>query len=338
MKKTLFGIGLLTLIMLITALIVRAQSPIFRIGILDSKRGHISNGARLAVEEINAAGGVRGADGTFFQLDLIIQPIDGSNGVASAANSLSQSSVIAILGPESSDDVLNNLQTLQNLSVPVITPATGDTILASDSTGRMFRARAAEVQQGRALANYLINDLQAQSIAAVQLDLDINTSASLIGFSTAASALGHAPQPILQAQGNDSLAQIVNQITLSKSEIVVTYGNPASAGQLYNSLRAQGWEGFFAYSQANDPSFHDAIDADSLAGIISTTTWPYTATDDVSTRFRNNFVALYGELPGPVEAASYDAIYLLSQAIGLPGELQTNLRQLDNISGIQGLL
>jgi branched-chain amino acid transport system substrate-binding protein len=338
MKRSFFGIGLLTLFLLITALIVRAQTPVFRIGILDSERGHISNGARLAVEEINAAGGVRGADGTFFQLELIIQPTDSTNGVASAANTLSQSSVIAILGPESSDDVLNNLQTLQNLSVPVITPATGDTILASDSTGRMFRARAAEVLQGRALANYLINDLQVQSIAAIQLDLDINTSASLIGFSTAASALGHAPQPILQAQSNDSLPQIVNQITISMPEIVVTYGNPASASQLYNGLRAAGWEGFFSYNQANDPAFHDTIDSGALDGIISTTTWPYTATDEVSTRFRNSYVTLFGELPGPVEAASYDAIYLLSQAIGLPGELQTNLRQLDNVSGVQGLL
>lgn len=338
MKPRFFGIGILSIFALATALMVHAQSSVFRIGVLGGEDGRISNGARLAIEEINAAGGVRGADGTFFQLQLITQAVDGTSTVANAASGLSQSSVIAILGPESSDDVLNNLQVLQNLSVPVITTATGDTILTSDSTGRMFRARAAEVFQGRALANYLVNDLQAQSIAAVQLDIDINTSASLIGFSTAASALGRAPQPVLQAQGTDSLPQVVNQITLAHAEIVVTYGNPTSASQLYNSLRESGWEGFFAYNQATEPAFHDAIDSEDLAGILSTTTWPYTATDDASTRFRNNYVAFYGQLPGAVEAASYDAVYLLSQAIGLPGELQTNLRQLDNISGIQGLL
>jgi ABC-type branched-subunit amino acid transport system substrate-binding protein len=337
MKRIIFGAGILGLLILTTALIVRAQTPVFRIGILDSERGHISDGARLAVEEINAAGGARGADGTFFQLELIIVSPDDDT-VADAVNSLNQSSVIAVIGPESSDDVLNNLPIFQNLNVPIITPATGDTILTSDTTGRMFRARAAEVLQGRALANYLINDLQAQSIAAVQLDLDINTSASLIGFSTAASALGHTPQPVLQAQNSESLAQIVNQITLAQSEIVVAYGNPASASQLYNSLRDGGWEGFFAYNQATEAVFLNAIDTEDRGGILSTTTWPYTATDEVSTGFRNRFVALYGELPGPIEAASYDAIYLLSQAIGLPGELQSNLRQLDNVSGVQGLL
>jgi len=338
MKPKLVGIGVLGVIVLVISFVVQAQAPVFRIGVLDDERGRISNGARLAVEAINDAGGVRGADGTFFQLELLIQPISNGTSVATAATNLSQSSVIAILGPEASNDVLNNLQTLQNLTVPVLTSATGDTILTSDTTGRIFRSRAAEVLQGRALANYLVNDLQIQSVAAVQLDLDINTSASLIGFSTAASALGRAPQPVLQAQSSDDLPQIVNQIVLSSSEIVVVYGSPVSASQFHNSLRANGWEGFFAYNQATDPAFHDAIAADELSGIISTTTWPYTATDNASTGFRNAYVGFYGELPGDVEAASYDSVFLLAQAIGQPGELQANLRQLNNVSGIQGLL
>jgi ABC-type branched-subunit amino acid transport system substrate-binding protein len=340
MKRPFLGILVLGIFLLFMSLsiIAQAQSPVFRIGVLDDEDGAISNGARLAVQEINSTGGVRGADGTFFQLELISEPVSDGTTVAEAANTLSQSSVIAILGPENSDDVLNNLQVLQNLSVPVITPATSDTILTSDSTGRIFRSRAAEVLQGRALANYLINDLQIQSIAAVQLDQDINTAASLIGFSTAASALGRPPLPVLQAQSNESLPQIVNQISLSNSEIVAVYGDPASAKQLYESLRADGWEGFFAYNQADEPSFRNALSQEAQSGIISTTTWPFNATDEGSSRFRDSYISLYGELPGSVEAATYDSVYLLAQAIGLPGELQTNLRQLDNVSGVQGLL
>jgi ABC-type branched-subunit amino acid transport system substrate-binding protein len=338
MKPKIIAVGVFGIFFLLLTFIVQAQLPVFRVGVLDSENGRISNGARLAIQEINTAGGVRGADGTFFQLELIIQPTSSATSLADALSMLSQSNVIAILGPESSNDVLNNLQTLQSLGIPIITPATGDTIIASDTTGRIFRSRAAEVIQGRALANYLVTDLQIQSIAAIQLDGDINTAASLIGFSTAASALGRAPQPVLQAQSSDSFPQIVNQIVQSNSEIVVAYGSPANASEFYNSLRAGGWEGFFAYNQANDPVFHNGISAEELSGIISTTTWPYTATDATSTTFRNNFVGLYGELPGDVEVAGYDAIYLLAQATGLPGELLLNLKQLDNVNGIQGLL
>ncbi len=319
--------------------ITQAQNgPVFRIGVLDDERGAISDGARLAVAEINQAGGVRGADGTFFQLELIIEPVSNGTTLSNAVNSLNQSSVIAVLGPQSSDIVLNNLTGLQSLNIPVLTPATGDTLLTSDSSRQLFRSRAAEVLQGRALANYLVNDLQLQSIAAVQLDVNINTSAALIGFSTAASALGRAPQPVLQAQSNQDLPQIVNQLTISNPEIVVTYGVPASAAQFYTSLLNAGYRGYFAYNQASDPAFQSAIPAAQLGGIISTTTWPFAASDHASTAFRDNFITLYGAIPGPVEAASYDSVYLLSQAIGLPGDLQNNLTQLHDVRGVQGIL
>ena len=192
--------------------------------------------------------------------------------------------------------------------------------------------------QGRALANYLVSDLQLQSIAAVQLDLDINTSAALIGFSTAASALGRAPQPLLQAQSNENLPEIVNQLTIANPEIVVTYGEPDSAAQFYTSLLNAGYRGYFAYNQASDPVFQSAITGAQLGGIISTTTWPFAASDDASSAFRDSFIELYGAIPGPIDAASYNSVYLLAQAIGLPGDLQNNLTQLHDVRGVQGIL
>src|SRR3954465_5703890 len=107
MKKTVFGIGLLTLIMLITALIVRAQSPVFRIGVLDSERGSISNGARLAVQEINAAGGVRGADGTMFSLELVIEPSNSGSTLDQAVTDLKAANVEAVLSPGTTNEVVN---------------------------------------------------------------------------------------------------------------------------------------------------------------------------------------------------------------------------------------
>lgn len=330
------------LFILITVLslhIVGAQvQPVFRIGVLDGEQGRITNGARLAVREINDSGGVRGADGTFFLLELIIQPIDEDVTLAEAAELLRQAQVVAVLGPEANTTVLNNIPVLQSLNVPVFTPATGDTILTTDNSGRIFRSRAAEVLQGRALASYIINDLQLQSIATVQLDLDISTSASLVGFSTAASALGRAPNPVLQLQSIDNLPQVVNQLVVANTQIVVAYGKPDNAAELFNGLREGGWEGFFAYNHVDEPDFRDAVPFERLPGILSTTTWPFTGRDEASDLFRDNFIRTFATVPGAVEAASYDAVKLLADAISRPGELQTNLIQLDNVAGVQGLL
>ena len=69
-------------VLLLVALfsIASAQElPVFRIGVLDEVDGPITNGARLAIALVNDDGGVRGADGTLFRLELVIQPAAGGD-------------------------------------------------------------------------------------------------------------------------------------------------------------------------------------------------------------------------------------------------------------------
>jgi ABC-type branched-subunit amino acid transport system substrate-binding protein len=330
-------VGLFIILIVMALNLAQAQTgPVFRIGVLDEERGPITDGARLAVNEINAAGGVKGADGTFFRLELIVQP-PGDN-LATTLPLLRDASIIAVLGPESDDDIKNNIDALQSLNVPVLTPATGDTTLTDATTGRIFRTRAAQIWQGRALANYLLGDLQLQRVATVQLDNDLETSASIVGFTISATGLRVTPQLALQAQTDGTVQDAVQQIIPANPEAVVTYGQPARAGKLLTSLRDAGYGGIFAYNQVDDVAFRDTALRVNLDGIYATTTWPYTASDEASSIFRDNFVRLFGTLPGPIEAASYDAIGLLAAAINRPGELQTNLAQLNNLEGVQGLL
>lgn len=330
----------ITLLMLLLSLfainLVSAQQPVFRIGVLDNDRGPISNGARLAVQEINAAGGVVGADGTNFRLELVIQPTNFGINTEDAVNNLIQADIIAALGPESSTEVLNTLPHLQNLNVPVITPAMNDTIINSDTTNRLFRSRAAQILNEQALASFLINEIGISSIVTVQLDLE--SSGSVIGFSSAATALGVAPSAGLLLQQDLQVADLANAIMESEAEIAVTFGAPAIASELYNTLRESDWTGLFAFDQVEDPAFRDTIPLSNLNGIFSVNTWSFATENAASTTFLNSFIRTFGTVPGAVEAASYDSIYLLAEAIALPGELQTNLGQLTEVPGVQGLL
>ncbi|MBI5666593.1 MAG: ABC transporter substrate-binding protein [Chloroflexi bacterium] len=337
MKKRWLHLAIIVSFMLVTALAtVQAQGqPVFRIGVLDRPLGEITKGAFLAIEEINTGGGVQGADGTFFRLELVAQPIANFQ---TAITNLNQAGIIAVLGPEDNETVLDNLNLLQSLNVPVLTPATVDTLLAADTSGRIFRTRAAEVLRGRALADYLINDLQVQRIATVQLGFDIDVTAGVIGFSEAARALGVLPQPALTVQEQANIPATLAQIIQANPEIVVIYGNPAEAGSFYESLRLAGWSGLTAYNDTDDPAFRGPVAPERLANLISTTTWPFTAQDEASNFFRERYIFTFGEVPDAVAAASYDAVYLLAEAIRRPGELVNNLLDVDNVAGVQGML
>lgn len=336
MRNHFLRMAAIIFILAVTLAGIQAQvQPVFRIGVLDDPSGPISKGAWLAVEAINQAGGIQGADGTFFRLELVIQP--AANLETSVAN-LNQAAIIAALGPEGNEAILNNLALLQRLNVPLLTPAMVDTLLTSDTSGRLLRIRAAEVLRGRALADYLITDLQVRRVATVQLGFDIDVTAGVIGFSEAARALGVTAQPALQVQDPASGAAVVSQLIGANPEIIVIYGHPAQAGAFYESLRQAGWSGLSAYNDADAPAFREAVSMENIGGIVASTTWPLTATDPASADFRDRYLFTFAEVPDPVSAASYDAVYLLAEAIRRPGELLTNLLQLDNVQGVQGSL
>ncbi len=335
LRRLLPFLFILSLLMVLGMSISQAQSPVFRIGVLDDERGPITNGARLAVAQINSLGGVEGADGTRFRLELVAQSVE-IQGLEQAVANLNQASVIAVLGPENLSDLPNDLAALQTLDVPILTPILDDTLILSDQTGLIFRSRAAQVWRGRALADYLRNDLGAITVATVQLDIE--STAANVGFTTAADEEGIDISPSLLLESGNTIDILASDVLEANPQVLVAYGAPEEVSDLYNTLRAAGWNGIFAYDRAGEEAFRDLVPLDRLEGVLGTTTWAFTSPDVASNDFLNTYVRVYGEVPGEVEAASYDAVNLLAEAIRLPGELAANLPALDNIIGVQGLL
>ncbi len=336
-------VAFLTAIVLMLGLVtisygqVDGDVPVFRIGVIDTDTGPINTAAQLAVSEINAGGGVVGADGTTFLLQIVSQPPSEDGSLETATNNLAQANVIAVLGPLTTTLALDNLDLLQSLAVPVITPALGDTILTSDQFGLLFRSRAAEFLLGRSLATYIAEDLQFTEILTVQLDIE--STAGLVGFTTAAQDLGIAPFDMLLFTEDLEIADLAADILESNPQAAVVHGDPVDAANLYNLIRALGWVGIYAYNDVEDPVFRDAIiPRENLTGIIGATTWSSALLDLPSQEFVLNYVHATGEVPRAVNAATYDSVYRIAQALQSPGTLQDNLQDEDPLEGVQGLL
>ncbi|PJF23224.1 MAG: hypothetical protein CUN56_02020 [Phototrophicales bacterium] len=328
---------IVALCFLLPVLAITAQNddaqPTFRIGIIDTERGSIAQGARLAVREINSAGGVVGADGTRFRLELVVETPAEDQTVTNAINNLSQASLIAVIGPETTEQVLSNLPQLQDLGIPVLTPAIGDTIIASDSSRRIFRIRAAERFQGAALADILVNQLNIQNVTTVQLDSA--STGGRVGFSIALGNLGAVENSFLL---DGSISDMVTELVSDPPAVIVAFGAPDLAATLYVSLRESGWIGVFAYPQAEQAEFRESVPLDMLRGVLGTTTWSFASTDAISIDFLTKYTRAVGAVPDAVAAASYDAIYLIAEAIGQAGTLGDNLNAIRNRNGVQGML
>lgn len=324
-----------SLILLLGLISVSAQTqPVFRIGILDAPEGDLARGAQLAVQEINAAGGVLGADGTAFQLELVIQPTDDLD---FAIANINQASVIAVIGPADSETALSNRTSLARLNVPILTTARDDTLIANDTSDLMLRISAQEALLGRALANYLITDLRAASLVTVQLDLE--STVSVLGFSRAATQQGLSSKFDYVFSEDVTIPQIVDNIaTSTMPQFVVAYGRPEIAAEFYARLRESGYPGRFVFADADSPVFRDHFEAAELGGVIGVSTWSYTNGDDASNAFTLAYLRAFGEAPTALSASAYDGISLLQEAIKKPGNLQDNLLTIRNFRGIQGNL
>lgn len=313
------------------------EAPVLRIGVVDQVRGPVANGARLAIQQINDAGGVADFAGTLFQLELEVQPLTIGQPDDTAITALREAGLIAIIGPADDQLAAETLPDLQQLGIPVLLPATGDTLIAANTTGNVFRVRAAEVWQGRALADFLINGFGLTRIATVRLDLD--SLPGLVGFSSAAVALGVEPSPALVLETDTGVFELLEQLLLASPEALVAYGPPSAVAELYTVLRGSGWQGLFAYPDADHRLFINSIPFDLAPGVLAATTWPFSALDPASVSFLSDYVVAYGEVPDEAAAAAgYDAVNLIAAALAQPGDLTANIARLDNVRGVQGLL
>ncbi len=317
------------------AIFASAQTATFRVGVLADPLSPLAGGARLAAQQINDEGGVLGADGSRFRLELVIQPTAGGTALPQAIEALQGQNIVAVIGPATTEETLANLPLLQGLGVPILTAATGDTVLAQDASGLLVRTRATDFLQERALADYLINTLGLTRVATVQLDL--NSTANVIGFTSAASGFGVPPSPVIIA-GGETLEELAATLIAGGPQVTVIYGAPALAADYLTALRGAGYGGLVVYNQFEESAFAENIPVEQLEGIIGSTNWSYTAPDPLSTTFLDSFVRSFGMVPGPAAAAGYDSVLLLEAAIGLPGDLTQNLRTQASIIGVQGVL
>ena len=304
-----------------------------RIGVIDYPSGSMLAGARLAADSINDAGGLVGADGTVFQLTVVDTPPDNME-VATA--NMKQASVFAVIGPESGDQVARNMSKLQEIQVPVFTPATSDTLLLSDHTGRLYRSRAAENSQISGLAQYLADSLAIQTIHTVQLDNASTTS--LISFANALATYGLRPSNLSVDLSQPNFQQVAEAVAASAPDAVAVFGPPHLAAQVVSQIRDSGYTGELVYTRSHEPDFAARVPAELLPGVIGFTTWSHTLDDAASREFTRAFARAYGRLPDALAAASYDAMSLIAEATAQGGAVSDALSATSPFSGVQGVL
>lgn len=141
------------------------------VGYISGVDAYLGQTAKLAledaVEEINANGGIIGRQVELISYDIGLDPTPET---VNAANRLiEQDKVVAVIGPESSDQVIAAVDIMEKAKVPMLATTASNEVCTVSESGElhehMFRMCFIDSYQGEALAMYAYNVLNLRKVA-----------------------------------------------------------------------------------------------------------------------------------------------------------------------------
>jgi ABC-type branched-subunit amino acid transport system substrate-binding protein len=275
----------------------------------------MENAIQMAVDQINEAGGVNGSDVTLLKKDS-----GTSEDIArTSANEAIAEGVAAVLGTAGSGPALAITDLLsQNEVVQITGSATGVQVTAFADDGYLFRTAISDELQGKALAKLL----QDEGVS----DVAILARTDTYGQGLADSFTDNFSGTVASRQDYDPTASSfdaeVSNVASAGVTDFICICFPGEGAVIHQAAFEQGlFEGtrWFYTDGLKDNPFPETAFPDNpaqLSGFLGT--FP-TSSDDASVIsaldvFTTDYVAAFGEDPGPFAVQFYDAALLVMLA------------------------
>ena len=265
-------------------------------------------GAQLAVDEINAAGGIDGK-----QIEVVDK--DNKSETAEAAsvttNLVTQSKVSAIVGPATSGATAAAVANATKAGVPLISPsATQDGLTKGQDY--LFIGTFQDSFQGKIISNYVSEKLNAKKVV------------------------------LYTDNASDYAKGIAKSFRESyKGEAIIVPGYYTEAGKIVNQARGMGIDKPIVGGDGfNGEEFVQQATAEKASNIYFIS--GFSTTVEVSAKakaFLDAYRAKYNEEPSTFAALAYDSVHLVANAAKgakNSGEIKDNLAKTKDFEGVTG--
>lgn len=283
-------------------------------------------GIEMAVEEINAAGGIAGRPIEIIKED---EENDPTTAVSVVNKLINQDEVVAILGSVNSSVTLAAMEVSEDAGIPMVTPISSGAAITGSGNQYIVRGQANDLLQAGAVVEYAIakgyqkiglmyqNDDYGGGARDVIVEIMKENNMTLAadeGFE--ASAADVTPQlQNVKAAGCDCLimycmyapgATIANQAAqLGMGDLPLLGGGGLTNAKLYE------------------------LGGENVVGVVNSQTFlaGADAVNEFSAKFIENFQAKYNDTADSNNAMAYDSTYILAEG------LKYSLEQYNDLSG-----
>ena len=272
----------------------------------------VQHGAQLAVDEINAAGGINGCTIEFnFQDD----EHDPEKSV-SAYNTLKDWGMQALMGTVTSGPCIAVADKTAADNMFQITPSGSAVECAANPN--VFRICFSDPDQGAASAKYIGENKLATKIAVIYDSSDIYSSGIFEKFAEEAANQGLeiVAAEAFTADSNKDFSTQLQKAKDAGAELVFLPIYYTEASLILQQADKAGFETQFFGCDGMDGILQvENFDTSLAEGLMLLTPFAADASDDLTVNFVKSYKDAYNEVPVQFAADAYDAIYALKAAM-----------------------
>ncbi len=325
MKKLTIILALVLVISVLAGCQTGSNANEIKIGINYELSGNVAsygqasvNGIKLAIDEINAAGGIDGKKIVLVEYDNKSEPAEA---VTLANRLISQDKVLAILGPATSGAFKSEIAVAEQAKIPVMSgSATADDVTV-DSEGNIkeyaFRICFADSYQGTAMAGFASNNLSAKTAVIIKdsssdyaMGLAENFSASFVA--NGGEIVGEEAYATKETNFN----AILTKINSLDFDVIYLPGYYEEAGLIIKQARSLGIDAPILGADGFEaPELADLAGADALTNVYFSNHYSALDEDPAVANFIAAFNAEYGRNPDAFSALGYDLAYFLADGL-----------------------
>jgi len=302
------------------------------------------DGALLAIEEINKAGGVLGQ-----QINPLVRDCKSAADEAmSVSAALVGEKIVAQIGPLTSGDVQGSTPVLMENKIPLIAPAaTAANVTVDEKTGKtldyIFRVCFIDPFQGTLMAEFASQNLKAKK-AAIYMDTSSDYAKGLAQYfkSTFTASGGTIVAEEGFVKGDRDFKATLTKIRGKNPDFIYVPGYYEEVAPLIKQARELGITAPMGGGDGWDsPDMVAVATAKNLNNTYFTNHYSSQDKDPKVVAFVEAYKAKYNKDPDAFAALGYDAVQLLVQAIkeansAEPEKIAGALAKITDFEGITG--
>lgn len=280
----------------------------------------VKNGGELAVEEINAAGGIDGKQIVYLYED---DENDAQKAI-NAYNRLMDQGMQVLMGTVTSNPCIAVADESVKDGILQLSPSGSAKDCTKNPNG--FRICFTDPQQGEKMAEYIWNEEKLTKIAVIYDSSDSYSTGIKDAFREKFTALGGTvvTEEAFVSGDKDFKAQLTKIsgtdaeglfLPFYYTEVAYVVDQAKSLGLQLPYFGCDGWDGVIDQLKGN---------TEAIEGAVFLTPFIATAEKENIAQFVQAYEAKYNETPDQFAADAYDAIYVIKAAIEKAGEMDND--------------